>query len=115
MSSTVKIRFNSRNAADLVSEVRPRVGEYFASTGRSQKANASMVLKTVVLVGGTALVYGLILSNQFPPWQMLGLAVLMGVGLAGIGFAVSHDALHGAYSDNPTVNRLIGYSFDLMG
>jgi linoleoyl-CoA desaturase len=35
--------------------------------------------------------------------------------MAGIGFAVAHDALHGAYSDNPRVNQLIGYTFDLIG
>jgi linoleoyl-CoA desaturase len=35
--------------------------------------------------------------------------------MAGIGFAVSHDALHGAYSADPRVNRLIGLSFDIMG
>src|SRR5690606_17745347 len=46
---------------------------------------------------------------------MLGLAVLMGVGMAGIGFCVSHDALHGAYSANPRVNSLLGLSFDLIG
>jgi linoleoyl-CoA desaturase len=46
---------------------------------------------------------------------MLGLAVLLGVGVAGVGFAVSHDALHGAYSANPTVNKLLGLSFDLFG
>jgi linoleoyl-CoA desaturase len=35
--------------------------------------------------------------------------------VAGVGFSVSHDALHGAYSSNPRVNRYIGYTFDLLG
>ena len=30
----------------------------------------------------------------------------MGVGMAGIGFSVTHDALHGAYAADPRVNRL---------
>jgi linoleoyl-CoA desaturase len=46
---------------------------------------------------------------------MLGLAIVMGVALAGIGFAIAHDALHGAYSSNPRVNTLLGMAFDLMG
>ena len=37
-----------------------------------------------------------------------GFCLVMGIGMAGIGFAVTHDALHGAYSGNPRVNRLIG-------
>ncbi|MGH7447683.1 MAG: hypothetical protein ACRELT_08985 [Longimicrobiales bacterium] len=44
---------------------------------------------------------------------MLGLCVLMGVGMAGVGFSVAHDALHGAYSSNPRITRLLGYSFTL--
>jgi linoleoyl-CoA desaturase len=39
----------------------------------------------------------------------------MGVGMAGVGFSVSHDALHGAYSNSKLINRIIGYSFDLLG
>ena len=43
------------------------------------------------------------------------LCVVMGVALAGIGFAVSHDAIHGAYSTDPRVNRWLGWSFDALG
>src|SRR4051812_42976235 len=39
----------------------------------------------------------------------------MGLGYAGIGFSIGHDALHGAYSDNPKVNKWLGYSFPLIG
>jgi linoleoyl-CoA desaturase len=46
---------------------------------------------------------------------MLGLTVLMGVGIAGLGFCVAHDALHGAYSRQPAVNRALGFVFDLVG
>jgi linoleoyl-CoA desaturase len=46
---------------------------------------------------------------------MLALAMLLGAGLAGMGFCVAHDALHGGYSASPRVNGLLGYSFDLMG
>lgn len=96
-------------------DVKRRVAEYFETRGISPKANFSMVLKTVILFTVTFGAYGLILSNQFTPWQMLGLAVLMGAGIAGIGFGVAHDALHGAYSDKPWVNKILGYSFDLAG
>lgn len=74
-----------------------------------------MVAKTVLLLLLTFGPYGLILTNRFSPLAMLGLAVVMGVGVAGIGFAISHDALHGAYSANPRVNSLLGRTFDLLG
>jgi len=96
-------------------DVKSRVAEYFATEGVPSKANASMVAKTVILLSVTFGAYGLILSNRFSAWQMLGLAVVMGVGVAGIGFGIAHDALHGAYSSRPWVNRLLGFSFELMG
>jgi linoleoyl-CoA desaturase len=95
--------------------VKGRVAEYFATRGVSSKANVRMVAKTLILLSVTFGAYGLILSNRFPPWQMLGLAVVMGAGMAGIGFGIAHDALHGAYSSRSWVNKLLGFSFELMG
>ncbi len=74
-----------------------------------------MVTKTVTLFAVLFGAYGLILTGWFSPLQMLGLTMVMGVGMAGIGFSVSHDALHGAYAERAWVNRLMGYSFDLLG
>jgi linoleoyl-CoA desaturase len=39
----------------------------------------------------------------------------MGLGLAGIGLSVMHDANHGAYSRKKWVNNLIGYSLNFLG
>ncbi|HEY2804699.1 MAG TPA: acyl-CoA desaturase [Gemmatimonadales bacterium] len=74
-----------------------------------------MVVKTVIMIGGLFGPYALILSGILPGWAMLSCCVLMGVAMAGIGFSVSHDALHGAYTDNPRINTAIGMTFDLLG
>ena len=119
----IPISSNSRSArvtfapatAGFGDDVKCRVADYFATSGVSMKANASMVVKTVILLAVTFGAYGAILSNQFSPWQMLGLAVVMGVGTAGIGFGIAHDALHGAYSSRPRVNALLGLSFEIVG
>jgi linoleoyl-CoA desaturase len=110
-----KISFTGAAPGDFCRELKSRVERYFTSRRLSQHANWQMVLKTVAMLALTFVPYALILTNQFTPWQMLGMAIVMGVGMAGVGFAVSHDALHGAYSANPTVNRLIGLSFDVLG
>ena len=39
----------------------------------------------------------------------------MGVGMAGIGLSIMHDANHGSYSKNKVVNRLFGITLNLMG
>ena len=113
--TTTRIRFAKRDSERFVDEVKAGVAAYFETTGRSQKADWRMVLKTVIILAVTFGAYAMILSNRFTPWQMLGLAVLMGAGMAGIGFSIAHDALHGAYSANPRINRILGYSFDLIG
>jgi len=113
--STGKVRFAKPDGDAFIRDVRVRVADYFSSRGLSDKANGAMYLKTAILLGVPLACYVLIMSNQFSPWEMLGLAILMGVGMAGIGFSVAHDALHGAYSSNPLVNKILGYGFDVVG
>ncbi len=109
------ITFPNRDYTGFGEEVKAKVAEYFDTRGLSRNATPAMVAKTVLLLGFTFVPYALALSNRFAPLSMLGFAVLMGIGLAGIGFAISHDALHGAYSSNPRINALLGRTFDLLG
>jgi linoleoyl-CoA desaturase len=114
-SRATSITFPNRDYTGFVEEVKRRVAEYFDSRNLSRHANVAMVAKTVTLLALTFIPYGLALTNRFPPLVMLGFAVLMGMGLAGVGFSISHDALHGAYSANPRINALLGRTFDLLG
>lgn len=112
---TQRVIFSTEETGRFGSEVKRRVAEYFESRGLSPKADIWMIVKTLAILTIAFGSYGLILTGWFPPPQMLGLAILMGIGTAGIGFCVAHDALHDAYSSNPRVNRLLGYTFDLIG
>lgn len=62
-----------------------------------------------------AVLYGLIISNQFGPWTMLLLAIGLGMSCSFIGFNVCHDAMHGSLSKNPRVNKAIGLIFNVLG
>jgi len=48
-------------------------------------------------------------------WLALLASAAIGLGLAGIGLSVMHDACHGAYSSNPKENDFIGYSLNFLG
>jgi len=48
-------------------------------------------------------------------WMLFTLYILSGLGMAGIGMGVMHDAIHGSYSKNKKINTLLGYSFNLIG
>ncbi|HTK55422.1 MAG TPA: acyl-CoA desaturase, partial [Gemmatimonadales bacterium] len=109
------IRFTCRDSAAFVAELKSSVAAWFTSQGRSDKANAAMVLKTVAILGTYLACYALLITNTATGWWAVGTVVLMGVAMAGVGFSVAHDALHGAYSDKPWVNMVLGATFDLLG
>ena len=109
------VTFASHDCDAFVDEVKAKVGTYFEQNGIDPKANLAMVIKTIVMVSGLVVPYALIITGSLDAWGMLGACVVMGIAMAGIGFSVSHDALHGAYSHNPRVNDAIGMSFDLLG
>ncbi len=112
---TIVVKFNNKSEKAFVKDLKQRVNAYFEEQGISQKANAAMVTKTVLILLMTFVPYGLIMSGQFGLWTMLGLCFVMGVGVAGCGFSIAHDALHGAYSSNPKINTALGLTFDIMG
>jgi len=43
------------------------------------------------------------------------LYIISGLGTAGVGMGVMHDAIHGSYSKNQRVNRWLGYTMNLIG
>jgi len=49
------------------------------------------------------------------PWLLFSLYSLAGLGAAGIGMGVMHDANHGSYSKNRKVNKYLGYTMNLVG
>ena len=109
------MKFKDTSRSQFFVTVRRRIDAYFTEQGISPHANGAMWAKAIFFLGGYALLYGLILSNQFGIWTMLGMAIVLGMFAAFIGFNVSHDALHGAFSSRAWVNRLLSNSFYLLG
>jgi linoleoyl-CoA desaturase len=48
-------------------------------------------------------------------WTVAPLALSLALALSGIGFAIAHDANHGALLAGRKRNRILGLSFDLIG
>ena len=113
--AVMRVTFPARNATAFVNEVKERVAAYFAATGKSDKGGWRMLVKSAVLMGAFFALYFVLIRTSLPTAAVAGVALAMGILLAGVGFCISHDALHGAYSENPTVNKIVGYSFDVVG
>ena len=73
-----------------------------------------MIVKTIFMFCLYFIPYGFIVSGSFlNPWVLLGLAAVMGLGKAGIGLSIMHDANHGSYSSKAWVNDFVGYALNL--
>lgn len=95
--------------------LKARVAAYFKAQGTSPHGDARMVVKTVIFFTAFAGLLTVLMTGALPLGLALVACVLLGMVVAFIGFNVAHDAVHGAYSANRTVNRVLGAWFDVLG
>ena len=105
-----------RDTTEFTKTLRARVDAYFKEKNLSRKGNWRLYLKTSIM-----------LALYFVPWALVTwgvagtgvwfwvLEVVMGLGLAGIGLNVMHDANHDAFSQTQWVNVWMGRVLDLVG
>lgn len=111
---TTKVKFEQADKT-FHALLKVRVNQYFDDERLSRRADGRMVAKTVIWFAAFALAYGTYLAGVLPGASVLVVTAALGFIAACIGFNVGHDAIHGAYSFKPWVNRVLGYSFDLLG
>lgn len=109
------VKFATNPNKDFYKVLQKRVNEYFKSNNISRHGNAEMVLKTIVMISIYVIPYLSILFFFQNPFMIFLMWVIMGIGMAGIGLSIMHDANHGAYSKNQTVNKVMGYIITLVG
>lgn len=101
---------------DFYKTLRIKVDEYFSSNNIKKTGNWSMKVKSIAMLSMYLIPYFLILSNLYVNvWVYFLLWIAMGFGMAGIGLSVMHDAIHGAYSSNKTLNKIVGEVINLIG
>lgn len=111
-----KIKFSPQINSDFIIELRKKINEYFEVNHISKYGNANMVIKSVFMVSLYLVPFALMLSGavQSIPGIMI-CWIAMGMGMAGVGMAIMHDANHGTYSKNRKINKLLGQSLYLLG
>lgn len=115
-SSIDPLKFSRDIDQDFSRTLRNRVNTYFKTHNKSRNANVSMVFKTVCMLSLFFLPLLILASGMVTPvWLLFTLYILSGLGMAGIGMGVMHDAIHGSYSKNKKINTLLGYTFNLIG
>jgi linoleoyl-CoA desaturase len=110
-----QIKFAPDEKSLFFPTLKKRVDEYFQENGLSKYADKRMYIKSIILLS-TYFIPFLILIFFTPAWPLsLMVWFLMGIGIAGIGMSVMHDANHGSYSSNKTINFLMGHTLNAIG
>ena len=111
----VKFVENDPAKAAFFNTLRGRVNDYFTDNHISKYGNGAMIWKTIILLLGYTLPIAAIVLLHTPFGISLLLWAVTGIFMAGVGMSVMHDANHGAYSSNATINYLLGHTLSLCG
>ncbi len=110
-----QISFSKEQDTDFKKTLFRRVNQYFTDKGISRHFTPGMLAKTMVMLLIYFTPFILILSIPMPLWLVFALYFIMGVGVAGIGMSVMHDANHAGYAKNQKANRWLGFTMNLIG
>ena len=110
-----RVKFLNKDKSLFFSVLRNKVDSYFHDNQISKTGGQPILFKAGCMLSLYLGSFALILTGFFSEWQMLALTVLMGVGVAGVGMSVMHDAIHGSFSERTWINRLFGASLYLLG
>lgn len=113
---TKQIKFSKNHSKDFADELKSRVNAYFKNKKTSKFGSKKILIKALFMFALYFTPYALILGQVSDnSWINLALWVLMGIGMAGIGLSVMHDALHGVFSKRKWVNKIMSRSMELIG
>lgn len=114
--SAPHIKFNEQDQPEFFKVVRKRVNAHFKENNISKYANFNMKFKTFFMIALYMTPFVLMVTGVVNSlWPMMAMWVLMGLGMAGIGLSVMHDANHSAYSKNQSVNKVVGFILNFIG
>lgn len=113
MNKTIKFAAGQQ---EFYSTLSQRVNNYFKTNEISRNANGAMVFKTMFMLMLFFTPYAISISGTVTSFGVyLVLCLIMGVGIAGIGLSIMHDANHGSYSPKSWVNNMMGFSLNVIG
>lgn len=112
---TVRFTGKEKRDREFVMHLRKEVNDYFKQNNISTKSNAAMIVKTVAMLSIYIVPFIVMLVVPLPFWAALLCWFTMGVGIAGVGMGIMHDANHGAYSKHNWVNNVLSGTMYLLG
>ncbi|HET8574127.1 MAG TPA: acyl-CoA desaturase [Edaphocola sp.] len=109
-----KVSYNNKRAV-FFPALKKEIDAYFADLDIKKTGSWRLFSKTIILLCITVILYCFVMFVPMPGLPGIFLCGLLGFALALVGFNIMHDACHGSYSDNKTVNEMLGYTLNLIG
>jgi linoleoyl-CoA desaturase len=112
---TIKFVCTDKQQKEFSAALRKNVYAWFKERGISTKGNWALAVQTAIMLSIYIVPFIMIFIIPMNAWVAMLLTVIIGIGMAGIGMCVMHDAVHGSYSSKPWVNKLLGSTMYLLG
>ena len=113
-NETTTLRFSRKDPKKFFVTLNKRVNEHFKQNNSPKTGNWKLYFKTAVMLSLFIAPYFLILFTEFDAWIKFLFALIMGVGIAGVGMNVMHDGNHGSFSNIPWINKVMGATIYLL-
>ena len=112
---TIKFKAKNQEQKDFAQALSKRVRQYFKDKDSSTYGGTSILIKAIFMIALYMAPLVLIFTIDLNTLIAMGLMILMGIGKAGIGMGVMHDAAHGSFSKKKWLNTLMANTMFLFG
>ena len=109
------VKFSRVDKQQFFATLRQRVNEYFVDNQLRKTGNISSYVKAIFMFSLYYLPFLLMGFGLISGWGVIGAYAIMGLGKAGVGLCVMHDANHGSFSRYKWINNIMSYSMNLLG
>lgn len=108
------IKFSRNDQAKFFKTLNKRVNDYFKNNNIKRTGNWKLYSKAILMFSLLIIPVVLILTLNLPVWAQLAGMIITGIGMAGVGMNVMHDANHESFSSKKWVNKLMGSSIYIL-
>ncbi len=108
------VQFSRIDKAKFFRTLNKRINTYFKDNNIKKTGNWKLYTKAIIMFTLFLMPFILILTIDMPNWLRLLLTVVIGIGMAGVGMNVMHDANHDSFSSKKWVNKIMGSSIYIL-
>jgi len=109
------IRFSNVDKAKFFRTLNKKVNSYFKENNIKKTGNTKLYIKAIVMfVLFLVPLVILFTVDNLSGWMQALMMVVIGIGMAGVGMNVMHDANHEVFSSKKWVNKLMGSTIYIL-